>query len=255
MKVKIKSKILNKYLYGIYVTSKKSITLAVFLSGLSGSKELPLFKNASREFLKNDLNTIRFNFCNDSDDQHAKRDALNPKDMSLSVYTTELKNLIDKFNKKRFKIVLIGHSFGTVISILFLKKYKKYRQNTKLILWDPTLLPWKKKVMDMDFSFDPKGRLYYGKNTDEILNEKFYKECINIKNTADILYSLNKKVCIVAAENGGKKQAKKYFSKIKDKKNSKLFIIKKAGHYFGNKAARKELFDKTIKFIAVDNVS
>ena len=33
--------------------NKKTTTLAVFLSGFSGSKELPLFKSASLEFFKN----------------------------------------------------------------------------------------------------------------------------------------------------------------------------------------------------------
>ena len=148
-------------------------------------------------------------------------------------------------------MVIVGHSFGAVVSILFLDKYKKYRKTTELVLWDPTLLPWKKKAMEMGFLFNPKRGLYYGRNTKEIMNETFYKECTSIKNTAITLRALNKSVCIIAAEHGGGQDARKYFLKIKNRRNSKLFIIKNTGHCFESKKAQKELFDRTIKFLNI----
>ena len=250
MKIRIKSNYKKgKYIYGTLLKNRGTKIVAVFLSGLSGSKELPLFKNASREFLRNNIDVIRFNFCKDNDDKHRKTDVLEPEDLSFFVYMTELKNIIDSFSKKYSKIILIGHSFGAVISILFLDKYKIYKNRTELVLWDPSLLPWKKKYMDKDFQFNPKKKVYYVKNNEMVMNETFYKECIGIKNTANILQTLNKRVCIIAAEHGTSKNAKRYFSKIKDKKNSKLFIIKKTGHRFEGKKAQKSLFSETIKFL------
>ncbi|MCX6701693.1 MAG: hypothetical protein NTX96_00670 [Candidatus Zambryskibacteria bacterium] len=250
MKIKIKSKYKkDKYIYETFLKNKKAKSLVIFSSGLSGSKELPLFKNASKKFLKDGFSILRFNFCRDNDDKLQKIDTLKPEELSLSVYIAELKNIMDVFSKKYPNIVLIGHSFGAVVFILFLDKYKKYKKNTKLILWDPTLLPWKKKIMEMDFLFNTKKQLYYGKNTNEVMNKTFYNECIHIKNTTNTLKMLNKEVCIIAAENGASKDAKKYYSKIKNKKNSKLFIIKKTGHRFDEEKAQKELFDRTIEFL------
>ena len=252
MEIKIKSKSKKgRHIYGILSRNKKATTLVVFLSGFSGSKELPLFKKASKEFLHNNFSTLRLNFCRDHDDKYQKNGTLKPEDLSLSVYISELKNIIDTLGKDYLNIILVGHSFGAVISILFLDKYKKYRKNTELILWDPTLLPWKKKTMKTDFLFNPKRGLYYGRKTKEIMNKVFYKECLSIKNTAITLRALNKGVCIIAAEHGGGQDARKYFLKINDRKNSKLFIIKNTGHCFESKKAQKELFDRTIKFLNI----
>lgn len=251
MKIKIKSKKLKrKFIYGDFFENKNATTLVVFLSGFSGGMGFSLFKNASVDFFKSGFSTMELNFCNDINDKHQKIDSPKLEDMNFSIYSAELKNVIDSLCKKYSKIVLIGHSFGAVISILFLSKYKKYAKNTELILWDPSLLPWKKEWMEQDFMFDAKKRLYVGKNGREVMNKLFYKECINIKNTANILQSLKKKVCIITAKNGAHKDAEKYFSKIRRIRNSKLIIIKNTGHLFTEKHAQKKLFKKTIDFLS-----
>jgi len=80
------------------------------------------------------------------------------------------------------------------------------------------------------------------------LNKVFFKELITV-DTLNIFQSLNKKTCIVAAENSADQDAQKYFEKIK---SSELHIIKKAGHLFETKESQKELFQITLDFI--DNV-
>jgi alpha/beta superfamily hydrolase len=250
MKIKIKSKKLKgKFIYGDFLENKKATTLVVFLSGFSGSREFSLFKNASSEFFKNGFSAFRFNFCNDNEDKYQKIDAPKIKDMSFPFYIAELKNIIDILGKKYFRIALVGHSFGAVIAILFLNKHKKYLKKTDLILWDPSLLPWKKEWMEEDFIYDADKKLYRGKIGKETINKIFFKECIIVKNSAEILESLNQGACIIAAENSGDADAKKYFLKIRSKKDSKLFIIKKTGHQFKGKKAQKELFEKTINFL------
>lgn len=250
MKLKVPSiKFKEKFIYGDFIENKKADTLAVFMSGFSGSKELPLFKTASTKFLKHGFSTLRFNFCNDSDDKHKKVDALNLEELSFSVYVAELKNTLDLVGKKFSRIVLVGHSFGAPIAILFLNKYKKYTNNTELVLWEPTLLPWKREWMEEDFVFDRNKKLFLGKHTNEILNKVFYKECSHTESTDKVLRLSNCKVCIIAAKDSADKDAGKYFSKIKNKKNSKLFIIKGANHLFSGKRVQKELFKKTMDFL------
>ena len=210
MKIKIKSKtIKNKFIYGDLLENKKTTTLAVFLSGFSGSKELPLFKSASLEFFKNGFSTLKFNFCNDDADKHPKTNALKIENMSFSVYTAELKNIIDSFGNKYSKIVLVGHSFRAVVSILFLSKYKKYAKKTELVLWDPTLLPWKKEWMREDFVYNQNKKLYQGKIGKETINKRFYRECIITKDTAETLRLLNQKVCVIAAKGSADSDSKK----------------------------------------------
>ncbi len=64
-----------------------------------------------------------------------------------------------------------------------------------------------------------------------------------------ILASLNANACIIAAENSADKDAENYYSKISDKKSSKLFIIKKTSHSFEGKKVQKKLFEETIDFL------
>jgi len=47
IKIKLKNK-KGKYIYGKFTRNKKATILVIFLSGFSGSKELPLFKKASK---------------------------------------------------------------------------------------------------------------------------------------------------------------------------------------------------------------
>ncbi|MEK7147968.1 MAG: alpha/beta fold hydrolase [Patescibacteria group bacterium] len=249
MKIKIRSKkIKDKFIYGDLLENKKAQSIVIFLSGFSGSGDSTLFKKSSKFFFKNGFSTIRFNVCNDNESRKQK-DAIKPEEITLSIYREELKSIIDVFGKKYSRIILIGHSFGAVVSILFLAKYKKYRKSTELILWEPTLLPWKKKWMQEDFYFDKKKKLYLAKHSNEVMNRTFYNECINIKNTALVFKLLNKRICILAGTNIGKKNAKEYFSKIRNKGDSKILMMSGGGHSFEGENHRNKLFNETVRFL------
>ena len=172
--------------------------------------------------------------------------------MSMSIYVAELKNVIDRFGQKYSQIALVGHSLGAIISILFLSKYKKYGKNIDLILWDQSLLPWKKKDADKIFTFNPQRKLYRAKHAEFAINKTLYRELASVK-SIDVFRSLDKRACIIAAENSGGKDAKKYFSASKNKANSRLYIIKNTSHLFNGRQAQKELFAKTINYI--ENIS
>jgi alpha/beta superfamily hydrolase len=249
MKIKIKSKkIKNKFIYGDFFRDNKSDILAIFLSGFSGSKNLPLFDKAPNLFSKEGFDVLKLNFCNDSDDKKQEVDAFNIEDMSFSVYTNELKNVIDSLNKKYSKIIFVGHSFGAVISIIFLAKNKRYISKSDLVLWEQSHLPWNKKEMDNDFIFDKSRKLFVEKGTGLSLNKIFYKELVTV-DTLKIFESLKKRVCIIASEGSADKDAKKYFLKIRNKKTSKFYIIKNSDHFFKGLKNQKEVFERTIDFL------
>ncbi len=235
IKIELKNK-KSKYIYGDMLKNKKAKTLVLFMSGFSGGRNSKLFVNASNVFLKNGFDTLRFNFFQEK----GTNNTLRPEEISFSVYASELANIINHFEKRYSRIILVGHSFGTIISILFLNKYRKYIKKIGLVFWEPTLLPWKEKFMKEDFIFDIKKKIYYGKNTKEIMNEIFYQECITT-NISKIFHSLNKNTCVFAAKNSADKDATKF--------SSKPIIIKNTNHFFDGKNAQKELFDKTIKFL------
>lgn len=251
MKLKIKSKkFKNRFIYADMEEGEEATSLVVFLSGLSGSKNLPLFDYASSEFIKNGFNTLRLNFYNYEYDKHKYTNALESNSISFSVYIEELKNVLDFVSNKYSSIVLIGHSFGAPIAIMFLSKYKKYASKTKIVIWDPSILPWKREWMEEDYVFNKDKKLYFNKHDScEIINEVFYEECICVKNTTEILRLLNKKVCIIAAGKGGGEDSKKYFSKLRNKKSSMLVIIDDASHLFDGKNVQKELLNKTLEFL------
>lgn len=146
MEIKIKSKKLpGKFIYGDLLENKKTTTLVVLLSGLSGNDARSLTQNASAMFFKNGFSTFRFNFCNDDKVENRKMNALEIEQMSFAVYVAELKNIIDAIGKKYSTIVLVGHSFGAPVSVVFLSKHPKYVTKIKIVLWDPSLLPWGEK--------------------------------------------------------------------------------------------------------------
>lgn len=256
MEVKIKSKKLRgRFIYGDLLENKKTTTLAVLLSGLSGNDARPLTKNASTMLFRNGFSTLRVNFCNEDKPKNRKINALEIEQMSLAVYVAELKNIINSVGKKYSTIVLVGHSFGAPVLIAFLAKYPKYVSKIKLVLWDPSLLPWGKEMMDEVFAFDSIKKLYYQKGTRNslIINKTFYKELAGTKNTAEILRGLNSRTCIITAEKGAKEDADKYFSKIRDKKSSTFSVIKGASHLFNGKRIQKELFEKTLGFLSTED--
>lgn len=256
MKIKIKSKkIEGKFLHCDFLENKNAEKIVVLLSGLSGSKNLPLFGTASSAFFKNGFSTLRINFCNDPDNKHQIIDTPDIRDANFAFYSAELKNILEFFKKKYTNIVIIGHSFGAPVAVMFLSTYKSYATRVQLILWDPSLLPFDKKAMDSAFVFDLAQKLYREKEAKlpYIFNKKFYKELSEDIHTGEVLRNLNKEVCIIGAMKGAGQDAKKYFSKLKNKKISKLILISSANHMFDGRRVQKELLKKTFEFLGTES--
>ncbi len=249
MKFKIKSKkIKNRFIYGDLLENKKAKNLIIFMSGFSGSREYPLFKASSKFFFNKDFSVITFNFCNEGNGS-GQKDVIRPEEMKFPIYKEELKNVIDSFGKRYSRLILVGHSFGAVVSILFLNKYRKYLENAELILWEPSLLPWKKEWMKADFYLDKNKKIYHAKHSEEVMNRNFYQECIKIENTAKTFRSLRKAACIIAVKNFAEKNAKKYFTKIANKNKSKFLIMRGTEHSFKGKKYQTKLFNETLNFL------
>ncbi|MEK7148657.1 MAG: hypothetical protein AAB770_01945 [Patescibacteria group bacterium] len=253
MKIRSKTKITKSIYYNLK-ENKKSTTLVLFLSGLSGEKDTPLFKTAEKEFCKMGFSILRTNLCNSNEKKTKKTDALALEIMNFSIYAIELKNLLDYTGGERYsKFIFVGHSFGAPILITFLNKYKKYAQRTSLVLWDPSILPFKKKLMDEAFAFDRERKVYIEKRGKDacIFNAGFYKELSETMDAVEILKGLSMKVCVIGADKGVGKDAKKYFAKLnlRNKRESVFTIIKKANHLFDGRRTQKELFEKTLKFL------
>jgi predicted alpha/beta-fold hydrolase len=256
MKIKIGSKkIKRKFIYGNFSVNKKSETVVIFLSGLSGNDAIPLVKSASLEFFEHGFSTMNFNFCNDDIAKNHRTNSPEIGDMSLITYVADLKNVIDTFCRKYSKIVLVGHSFGAIVSILFLSNCKKYTKKIKLVLWDPSILPWRKELLEKIFVFNPAKNLYFEKNTKNplIINKTFYRELMKTKDTTKVLGSLKNEVCIIGAGSASQNENKRYFAEVKNKRLSTLSIIKGAGHLFGGKRVQKIMFSKTLNFLGAES--
>jgi len=99
--MKIKTKINNnKFIYGDLLKHNNSQPTIFLLSGFSGGRYLPLFELAGNYFFNHNFNVLKFNFCADPDDPKQVENALALKDMTFSVYLSELKNII--YLKKLF---------------------------------------------------------------------------------------------------------------------------------------------------------
>jgi len=248
MKFKIKSKTNNtKFIYGNVRQNKEADALIIVMSGYCGGENFNLNIKTTQYFYKHGFSVLRLNFCNNRKNPY-RIDALQLEVMDFDVYTTELKHIIDHFSQSYSHIILIGHSFGAIISILFLEKFNNYKNKIRLVLWDQSLLPWPKQIMEQEFIINKQQRVYTEKGTGLRLNKKFYNSLIE----TDILKNfskLNIPTCIIAARHSADIDAKKYFSKIKNKKRSEIHIIKNTGHLFEERKAQDELFSITEQFI------
>jgi len=246
MKLKIKSAFFrDKYIYTDLLENSNSKALIIFMSGFSGSMNLPLFKKAESYFYEAGYSTLRINFCHESEDGKKLPDSLDQEQMSLSVYASELKGVINNLISYK-NIVLIGHSFGAVISLYFLSKFEKYSKKIKLAMWDQSLLPWSIKDMEKIFTYDDQEKLYKTKDNDLSINSDFYNDFLKT-DSIDIFKNISVDYCLIAAKGSGDKDAKKYFEARK--LGTELHIIPGTGHMFGNKKAQRELFDRTLAFI------
>ena len=247
MKIQLKSKrIKNKFIYG-ELLKNNSKSMVLFLSGFSGGMESPLFKEATKIFFKNNYDVLKFNFCNDYEGVK-RRKAIKLEEMSISMYSPELKNILDLLTKDYSRIVLVGHSFGAIVSILFLSNYPKYRKNTSLVLWEPALLPWEKSWMEGDFSFLKEDKMYLENISGNKINRRFYEELIGSEDTSNVFRRLKKRALIISATAIGVKNARKYYSKTLSNR-SKLVVIDGADHGFSKRTDKKRLFGETINFL------
>jgi len=246
MKIKIESKTKKgRFISGHYLKESQAERIMILMSGFDGGMNSPLIINSTLFFNKLKNNTFRFNFCD-------KNKGLRLSDLTFSNYILELKNIIDYFYKKHEKISLIGHSFGAVLAIMFLNKYKSYSRKIDLILWEPTMLPWKRKWMEEDYIFDSKINLYHNKYQKEIINKKLYEECVKT-DTRKLISNINLPVCIIVAKNSADMDARKYFLKLKNKKMSQLVIVDNTDHSFSDKKSQKFLFNSTQNFLNLMN--
>jgi len=247
MKIKIPSVTnRNKTILGTLEESKVGGDLIIFISGLTGSQELPLFLNASEYFKGKDLSTLRFNFCSDLLEKNKKTASLKMEEMSFEVYIKELKNIIDFLSLKYSRITLLGHSFGAVVVVLFLSRFKSYLKKLNFIFWEPALLPWKRGWMEEDFIFNSKKKLYYSKNGEEVISPRFYEECIKAKPTDKTFKSFKKGTLVIVARGSADKDGKKYISGLP---NSKFLVLDNTDHWFSQSKVREKLFKETFSFL------
>ncbi len=246
MKLKVKLN-KDKFVYTEF-EDNSSETLVVLMSGFSGGLYLPLFIQATKFFSKVGLDVLRVNFCIDEDDEIKPEDAFSVENMSFSFYQTTLKNVLDRLSGKYSKIILVGHSFGAIISISFLEKYQEYRNRCEIVFWDQSHLPWDKKEMANDFMFDDNKKLFIEKETNLALDCEFYNELTSF-NSLETFASLGKNACIIAAENSANIDAQKYWDDISDKKTSVFKVIKNTNHFFEGSKSQQELFDITLDYV------
>ncbi len=249
MNKKIPSKkIKGKYIYYNLSITKNSNTLMVFMTGLSGGMTFPLFENAEKYFSQFQCSILRFNFCREENDEQHPKNEIELNKYHFRLYTVELKNLLETVSDKFEKIVFVGHSFGAIITLLFLDKYPKFKKKSKCILWEPSNLPWSKRVMNGVYDLDKNTGLYVDKESSESINSTFFKEVTTV-NSINLFKKIGIDACIICASGSQDKIGKKYFSNTKNKFKSSYHIIENTDHSFDGNKAQNELFRVTRKWL------
>lgn len=113
---------------------KKKLPAVIICHGFSGSKSQLKFVKLSRELVKKNIVSLRFDFSGHSDSEG------NPENFTIKQEIKDLEAAFKFLSQLSFvdrkRIGLLGHSLGGVIVSLFAVNYPKIKT---LVLWAPAL--------------------------------------------------------------------------------------------------------------------
>lgn len=218
-------------------SAKGKVPVVIMCPGFGQTKSQRKFVELGRALAKNDIASFRFDFSGQGDSQgdFAKLGIKNQVEDLIAAYETVIQN--KKIDITR--IVILGHSLGALIAVLFQAKYKKAKS---LILLSPALhqkelvkewyLPkqlvlWQKQGY-LDTS---KGRL----------GLRYLKEAFS-RNWSEIISQVDVPVLFVHGkddEDVPLKYTEDLFKKSGGKK--KLAVVKGSDHHFEGFGAKKAL--------------
>ena len=114
----------NHIIYGT-LDSNNNSNLLIFIHGFTGSQNEHHYFNAVPFFTKNNFDTFRFDFYSKN------KNGRSLSDCSLTDHSNDLNLIINNFKDKYDKLILIGHSLGSLVIL------KSDLSNvSKIILWD-----------------------------------------------------------------------------------------------------------------------
>jgi esterase/lipase len=225
----------GEFVYGT-LRGPLSNPLIIFAHGFTGGKDEHIFFNGARFFGKNNISSFRFNFYGEQEDSRQLNDC------DIANHISDLETVISYFKKKCSEIIVVGHSFGGLITLL-----SKKQEFGKAVLWEPADNP--KKWLVKDAKYVKELGLYYFDDwgVAYTIGKSMYQQCINL-DTEGISSKFRKPLKIISAGNGILKDAaKKYLEQANQPKE--LTIIEGAGHNFNEDGVEEKLFEETLKFI------
>ena len=193
--------------------------LLIFVHGFTGSQDEHHYFNAVPFFIKNNFDTFRFDFYS----REISR-ARSLSESSVTTHSQDLKSVIDNFKDKYSELVLIGHSFGSLVILS-----TDITDISKLVFWDPTT-PFKdikEKRATYDSSLD---KYIFHWRMDFLISKQLVDEWMSLD-----LKFLTKKITapckFIFAGNANKYEMwKPYLSEIKVK--NEHVILDGASHGF-----------------------
>lgn len=220
----------NKY-------SEEGHKVLTLIPGLFGDADELLMKKAESFFLSKGYSVLILNPYNKFDSVNVTFDQM-------------LKTIKDTFNDlfyQHYKIIPIGHSFGALLVLLFLKKEKTHEYFNRYVMWDPTLLPVPKGAADEIFDFQNNQIFLKQEGGDVLINETFFNELTNtVVDKLDLPPS--QYASVIFAEKGAHNHYYRDYKKMMPK-NTKFVVVDNADHVFSGEKNQRDLFEKTLSFL------
>ncbi len=230
-------------------TTNNAPTLCIFLSGFSGSMNLPLFIEASDFFNEKKIDTLRVHFCHEPYDDTPHENEFSLEDFSFEKYNCELSSAINTVSDKYNKVIYIGHSFGAIIFMNYLASLDSNNKylNSTFVMWEPSELPWETELLQTIYEYDNNSQKYIDKEDGQSINKTFFEELQNI-NSVSTSKSIQIPTYIICAKGSQDAAGKRYKDAI-NKNIVDLHIIKDTDHLFSEEDKKKELFNLTLRYI------
>lgn len=231
----------TKTLRGYWTYLKQKDPLVVMFHGFTGNKNenTYLFKTFSKVLASNNFASLRIDFSGNGDSDG------DFQDMTLTSLMEDATRIIDYARQNiTEKIILLGFSMGGFIASQLIKKNATF---DKLILWAPA--GNLSRIGEMWFNNPakllPNGNCDMGGME---LSYQFYKELIDYP-TYDKLEIFEKPVLIIHGEKDQAVSSSFGLKYLKAFPNAEMELIMVANHGFGTVEHRKELYQKTLRFL------
>ncbi len=212
----------------------ESSAIIIFVHGFLGKANDHIFFNGAKYFADKGFATYRFDFY------HHKSDCRDMSESSFKMHIEDLNRVIEYFEGKYKKVILVAHSLGALITL-----FSDNAKRLKVILWDPAL--GISNYLQEKCDWYNENVAVFNLGFDVLLPKRYIESLMGVcnKGVFENIHKFAQKPGFVFA--GGYRLKELWSREFKDIKDFEVYEIPRSNHNFDTHKWESELFDITLK--------